>query len=234
MAQIYLRHPRHPRFVGPRGDSPRPVLNRMKRIWLLNFCVILWSAVRGVAQDSLPQKEPAAAAAASATPTPIGLIPPPLPSPAGGSAPAASAPIMPDLSQLDQLFKQTTPGKETVAYRQHVAWRELKNRTLNDPAVKAAWAAAQVASTDLEKRNQLRLYYDVFYARMRALASTPEIAGYLDSMKKNHLAVLDQPRVRPTPEQEKTPEPEPTPRRSREKSPTPTNPPLPEPSLPNE
>ena len=202
----------------------------MKRIWQLIFCVTVWPAACGVAQDSLPQKDaPAATASASTTPTPIpqsalGLIPPPLPSPVGGNAPAASAPIIPDLSQLDQIFKQTTPGKEAVAYRQHAEWRELKNRTLNDPAVTAAQAAAQAASTDLEKRNQLRLYYAVFYARMRALASTPEMGGYLDSMKKTHLDLVDQPRVRPTPEQEKKPEP----------TPKPSSSPVPEPSLPNE
>jgi hypothetical protein len=207
----------------------------MKRTWQLIFCVTLSPAMCSVAQDSLPQKElSAASASASATPTPIpqsalGLIPPPLPSPAGGDAPAATAPLMPDLSQLEQIFKQTTPGKETVAYRQHVEWRQLKNRTLNDPAVVAAKAAAQAAPTDLEKRNQLRLYYTTFYARMRALASTPEMASYLDSMKKMHLDLIDQPHVRPTPESQKKPEPTPAqPARPA------LAPPVPEPSLPNE
>ena len=139
---------------------------------------------------------------------------------------------MPDLSQLDQLFKQTAPDKEAETYRAHVEWRKLKNRTVNDPAVVAAKAAAQAASTDLEKRNRLRLYYEVFYARMRALASTPEMVKYLDSMKDAHLDLLDQPRVRPTPESEKKVEQTP----EQPASPTPEQPtqPVPEPSLPNE
>ena len=176
----------------------------MKRTWQLFICVMLSPALHGVAQDSLPRKEAATSTvSASATPTPIpqsalALIPPPLPTPAGGNTGASSAPIMPDLSQLDQLFKQTTPGKEAELYRAHVEWRKLKNRTVNDPAVVAAKAAAESATTDLEKRNHLRRYYEVFYARMRALASTPQIVSYLDSMKKTHLNLLDQPRVRPT------------------------------------
>ncbi len=131
---------------------------------------------------------------------------------------------MPDLSQLDQIFKQTAPGKEAAEYRAHVEWRELKNRTVNDPAVVAAKAAARAASTDLEKRNRLRVYYKIFYARMRARASNPQIVAYLDSMKDAHLSLLDQPRVRPTPEEAKKPEP--TPEQSSQ--------PAPEPSLPNE
>ena len=136
---------------------------------------------------------------------------------------------MPDLSQLEQIFKQTTPGKEVELYRAHVAWRELKNRTVNDPAVVTAKAAAQTATTDLEKRNRLRHYYEVFYARMRTLASTPDMVTYLDAMKKNHLDLLDQPRVRPTPDSGNKPEPTPA-------QPPPEQPAqaTPEPSLPNE
>ena len=210
----------------------------MKRIWQLFICVMLSPALHGVAQDSLPRKDTATpTVSASATPTPIpqsalALIPPPLPSPAGGSTGASSAPIMPDLSQLDQLFKQTTPGKDAELYRSHVEWRKLKNRTVNDPAVVAAKIAAETASTDLEKRNHLRVYYEVFYARMRALASTPQMMSYLDSMKRRHLKLLDQPRVRPTPESEKKVEQ----MNEEPPSPTPEQPaqPIPEPSLPNE
>jgi hypothetical protein len=202
----------------------------MKRIWQLFICVTLWPALCGVAQDSLPRKDAATpTASASSSPTPIPqsaltLIPPPLPSPAGDNTAPPSAPNMPDLSQLEQIFKQTAPGKEAELYRKHVEWRKLKNRTVNDPAVVAAKAAAQAASTDLEKRNRLRLYYEIFYARMRAHASSPQIADYLDAMKKSHLAFLDQPRVRPTPVEAKKAES--TPEQDRQ--------PAPEPSLPNE
>ena len=224
--------------AGSNPVTPTIIEKEMKRIWQLFICVMLWPALCGVAQDSLPRKDTATlSSSASPTPTPIpqsalALIPPPLPTPASGNTGASSAPIMPDLSQLDQLFKQTTPGKEAELYRAHVEWRELKNRTVNDPAVVAAKVAAETASTDLEKRNRLRLYYEVFYARMRALASTPQMVSYLDSMKKTHLNLLNQPRVRPTADSEKKVEPTP----EQPAQPTPEQPaqPVPEPSLPNE
>jgi hypothetical protein len=187
---------------------------KLQRIWILAFVALLFVALlslalRCAAQESLPRREETPSANASATPTPIpekvlGLIPPP----AGKTAPP---PNMPDLSQLDQIFKQTGPGKEAIEYRAHVEWRQLRNRTTNDPAVVSAKAAAEAATTDLEKRNRLRIYYETFYARMRALASTPEMVAYLDSMKKGHLGLLDQPRVRPTPEISPKPETSPSP-----------------------
>ncbi len=211
---------------------------RMKRIWHLLFCVMLCPALCAVAQDSLPRTNAATVATSlTSTPTPIpqkalALIPPPLPSPTGGNTEPPSAPIMPDLSKLDQLFKQTTLGKEADLYRAHVEWRRLKNRTVNDPAVVSAKAAAEAATTDLEKRNGLRQYYEVFYAHMRALASTPQMMSYLDTMKQAHLIFLDQPRVRPSLVSEKKPGPEPAP----PALPTPEQPApvVPEPTLPNE
>ena len=130
---------------------------------------MFWPALACLAQElprhdetpaPLPSSSPNASAT-SATPTPIPIPPSAvelIPPPAG--TPALPAPSMPDLSQLDQIFKQTLPGKEAAEYRAHVEWRELKNRTVNDPAVVAAKAAAEAATTDLEKRNRLRIYYE--------------------------------------------------------------------------
>jgi uncharacterized protein (DUF1800 family) len=171
---------------------------QMQRIWLLLFLTIFSATFPCAAQDSLPRREESPAPGASGTPTPIpekvlGLIPPPQ------SKAAPAPPNLPDLSQLDEIFKQTVPGKEAVEYRAHVEWRELKNRTVSDPAVVSAKAAAEAATTDLEKRNRLRNYYEIFYARMRAHASTPAMVTYLDAMKKSHRDLIDQPHVRPTP-----------------------------------
>jgi len=185
---------------------------KMKRIRWLVFCAMLSPLLSVLGQDSLPRKDapPAPNAAstpapANPTPTPIptgplGLIPAPLPPPATERGSPPAAPELPDLSQLDQVFKQTTPGKEVEEYRAHVEWRELKSRTANDPAVVAAKTAAGVATTDLEKRNRLRAYYEIYYARMIALASTPQMVDYLNKAKTTHLDLLAQPRVRPTPE----------------------------------
>jgi hypothetical protein len=116
---------------------------------------------------------------------------------------------LPEISQLDQTFsKPRSLGKEADAARVHIEWRQLKNRTVNDPQVQAAKAYAQTARTDLEKRNRLRNYYNIYYERMSALATTPEIKLALQELKSSHQGTLAQPRVRPTPD---TSTPTPTP-----------------------
>ncbi len=132
-----------------------------------------------------------------------------------------NGPDLPEISQLDQNFsKPRSLGKEADEARVHVAWRQLRNRTVNDPEVQAAKAYAQAARTDLEKRNRLRNYYNVYYQRMSALATTPEIKLALEALKTTHQGMLDQPRVRPTPIREgatPTPAPSATPKKSGDK-----------------
>jgi hypothetical protein len=128
-----------------------------------------------------------------------------------------NGPELPEISQLDQNFsKPRSLGKAADEARVHIEWRQLKNRTVNDPAVQAAKAFAQAARTDLEKRNRLRNYYNIYYERMDALATTPELKLALQALKTSHQGALDQPRVRPSP----TPEgftPTPTPSGTPEK-----------------
>src|SRR5207302_485579 len=83
--------------------------------------------------------------------------------------------------------------------RLHIQWRQLKTQVANDPQVRAAKASAQAARTDLERRNRLHNYYDIYYGRMSALASSPELKVTLGAMKSAHLDSLAQPRVRPSP-----------------------------------
>jgi hypothetical protein len=130
------------------------------------------------------------------------LEPTPSPEPPNG-------PDLPEISQLDQNFsKPRSLGPQADQLRVHKEWRQLKNRTVNDPKVQAAKAYAQSARTDLEKRNRLHNYYDVYYERMSALATTPELKLALQLLKTSHQGVLAQPRVRPTPD---TSTPSPTP-----------------------
>jgi hypothetical protein len=133
------------------------------------------------------------------------LQPTPLPEPPNG-------PELPEISQLDQTFQQPRSlGPQADELRVHKEWRQLKNRTVNDPAVQSAKAYAQAARTDLEKRNRLRNYYNIYYERMSALATTPEIKLALQALKTSHQGMLDQPRVRPTPTPEgATPTPTPS------------------------
>ena len=127
-------------------------------------------------------------------------------------SPPPNGPELPEISQLDQTFsKPKSLGKDADALRVQVEWRQLKNRIVNDPKVQAAKAYAQAARTDLEKRNRLREYYNIYYQRMSALTSSVEIKLALEAFKGNHQSLLAQPRVRPSPTPEgATPTPTPS------------------------
>jgi hypothetical protein len=118
------------------------------------------------------------------------------------------APRIPAIDELDQAFKQTSLGKAADEARLHAQWRELSNRVINDPDLVAAKTKADQLKTDLEKRQQLRLYYTMFYDRMRAQAATPELKTYIDTKKTQHLGVTAQNRVRPSPTPAATPKPQ--------------------------
>ena len=130
--------------------------------------------------------------------------------------PPPNGPELPELKQLDDSFKPKSLGTAADTLKIRALWRQLKNRTVNDPDVQAAKKYAQAARTDLEKRNRLRSYYEMYYQRMSALATTPELKVALQALKAVHQNMLDQPRVRPTP----------TPEFSGTQSPTPTSTPF--------
>jgi hypothetical protein len=109
------------------------------------------------------------------------------------------APRIPAIDELDQAFKQSSLGKAADEARLHAQWRELSNRIINDRDLVEARAEADRAKTDLEKRRRLRAYYTMFYDRMRAQANSPELKNYIDTHKAQHLGLLAQNRVRPSP-----------------------------------
>src|SRR5260370_25700150 len=113
---------------------------------------------------------------------------------------------IPELPLLYEAVKPKSLGKEVDERRLHIQWRQLKNQVVNDAQVRAAKAFAQTARTDLEKRNRLRNYYDIYYARMSALASSLELKVALEALKSAHLGSLAQPRVRPSPSASPTPD----------------------------
>ena len=59
--------------------------------------------------------------------------------------PPPNGPELPELKQLDDSFKPKSLGQDADALKVHVLWRELKNRTVNDPDVQAARKYAQAA-----------------------------------------------------------------------------------------
>jgi len=119
------------------------------------------------------------------------------------------APRIPAIDELDQAFRQTSLGKVADEARLHAQWRELSNRIINDSDLVAARAKADKMKTDLEKRQQLRLYYTMFYERMRTQAASPELKNYIDTHKTQHLGLTAQNRVRPSPSPAATPKPKP-------------------------
>ena len=110
-----------------------------------------------------------------------------------------NGPELPELKQLDATFKPPNLGADAEGTKLRVEWRQLRNRTVNDPEVQAAKAYAQSAPTDLEKRDRLREYYSIYYQRMSALTTNAEIKLSLESFKASHQNALAQPRVRPSP-----------------------------------
>jgi hypothetical protein len=120
------------------------------------------------------------------------------PEAAARPSPKPNGPEVPELSQLDEAFKQPSLGKEGDERKLHIEWRQLKNQVVNDPEVRAAKATAQAARTDLDKRNRLRDYYSVYYQRMSALAASAEMKLALEGFKSSHVALLSQPNVRPS------------------------------------
>jgi hypothetical protein len=104
---------------------------------------------------------------------------------------------VPDISQIDQIFKQSTLGKAGDEQRLHIEWRAIANEVANDPEVIAARAATREARTDFEKRQRLRVYYNLYYSRMGAKATNPDIKQAIEDLKKSHLTQTAQPRVRP-------------------------------------
>jgi hypothetical protein len=120
-----------------------------------------------------------------------------------------NGPELPELKQLDDTFKPPSLGTDADGIKMRIEWRQLRNRTVNDPEVQAAKAFAQSARTDLEKRNRLREYYNIYYQRMSLLTTNADIKSALEAYKGGHQGLLAQPRVRPTPPGSPTPPPAP-------------------------
>jgi hypothetical protein len=167
----------------------------MKIFRLIILAVLCGASLKVLGQDAAPPSVDLYEQQDQLEPTPSPVPP--------------NGPELPEISQLDQNFsKPRSLGPQADELRVHKEWRQLKNRTVNDPEVQAAKVYAQSARTDLEKRNRLRNYYNIYYERMSALATTPELKLALQALKTSHQGLLAQPKVRPTPD---TSTPSPTP-----------------------
>ena len=131
---------------------------------------------------------------------PPSLIPPNiLPGPGGGALP--QIPAGPDLQKLNEVFKQTTLGKVADDYRLHLQMTQLETHIRNDTDLHAVRASADRAHTDLERRHRLKAYYQLYYKKLIAVASTPELQAYLRARQAAQESTLLQPRVRHNPDE---------------------------------
>ena len=139
--------------------------------------------------------EPAPSPSPSVAVEPPSLIPPNiLPGPAAGALP--QIPLVPELQQLNQLFKQSSLGRVADEARLHLQMAKLETRIRNDDELHAALASAQRARTDLEKRHCLKSYYHLYYNKLRTLAEMPDLKTYLDLQETVHTVILLQPKTR--------------------------------------
>ena len=166
----------------------------MKACLIPALLLVLTTSAFGQAAVSSPTNPQA-----TATPQ-VSPAPPPTEGP---------APRIPAIDELDQTFKQTSLGKAADEARLHAQWRDLSNRTINDRDLIEARARANRAKTDFEKRQLLRLYYTMFYDRMRAQAASQELKNYIETHKIQHLWATTQNSVRPPPTPGPTPIPTP-------------------------
>jgi hypothetical protein len=121
------------------------------------------------------------------------------PSPLVPNTSATPKKNVPSISELDTAFQHSSLGAAVEEQRLHLEWRKLKTRASLDPEVIAAKEAINSARSDPEKRELMRAYYKIFYARMQALAEAPDVKAYLDQKKNEAINGLIQPRVHPEP-----------------------------------
>ena len=171
------------------------------------FLLALGAASLALAQsspspdDSSAQTANTQTAASTASPSPSptvsieppSLIPPNI-LPAFDSLP--KIPAVQELQQLNEFFKKTSLGKVADEHRLHLQMVELEMRIRNDEDLHALKATALKAPTDLERRHWLKSYYELYFKKLRALATTPDLKAYLDAQEASRKLSLLQPRVR--------------------------------------
>ncbi len=172
------------------------------------FCLpaLSFFAVAAFAQSPAPvdtsvQAANAETAASAAAPSPSATVPvePPSLIPPNILPPPLSlpkTPAAPEIEQLNSYFKSTSLGKKADEHRLHVQMVALETRIRNDADLHALKAAALRAPTDLERRHGLKEYYELYFAKLRAGASTPELKEYLAAQEATRKLTLLQPRVR--------------------------------------
>lgn len=127
------------------------------------------------AQEAAP-----AAPASTASPTldlmpaqPEPLLPPPSSTEPTLIPEAPASRQKPRGNALEQPKKEQVKSNATEAAQnalnERIRYRTAKTRALREPAVQAEWERSQTAHTDFEKREALKRYYKLLFARMAKL-----------------------------------------------------------------
>ena len=151
--------------------------------------------------DRSAQTANAQMAPATASPSPsatVSIEPPSLIPPNILPAPDSLPKIPPtqELQQLNEFFKKTSLGKVADEHRLHLQMVALETRIRNDEDLHALKATALKVPTDLERRHWLKSYYELYFKKLRALATTPDLKAYLDAQEATRKLSLLQPKVR--------------------------------------
>ena len=80
--------------------------------------------------------------------------------------------------------------------RERIRFREAKTKALRDAQVQAHWERAAGAKTDYEKREALKSYYKLLYARIAKLDGS--IRKLIEQREQFSLRRLEQTRIDPT------------------------------------
>ncbi len=141
-------------------------------------------------------------------------LPPPdadRPLPLGDSVPRPTTPpsLLPDEiptpAKRAPLTKQPAPGKPSTMLKPQATaaefdlrlrYRKARNVAESNENVRAAWEISRDAKTDQGKRQALKRYYEVLFARMLTLDRG--IAPLVEDRRKAETAALSQTHIAPT------------------------------------
>ena len=93
-------------------------------------------------------------------------------------------------------MKSSKTDVNAAELRERIRFREAKTKALRDAQVQAQWDRAALAKTDYEKREALKNYYKLLYARIAKLDGS--IKKLIDQREQFSLRRLEQTRIDPT------------------------------------
>jgi hypothetical protein len=92
--------------------------------------------------------------------------------------------------------KKSSTEEATNEMKERIRYREVKTRALKDPAIQAEWERAHKVGTDYEKRESLKKYYTMLYARMARIDKT--LKKRIAEQERTSIRRLTQTRIDPT------------------------------------